>query len=173
MSSIRQGHLTDGQFAECITESSIVAPRPESEAHLRECAQCREELARFTESMADFSRVAFSWSEAQPAVSLRAVASPAPSRTWFIPATWAVTAAVVAAIGIPLMKHRDRQPAAPAETTLADVQDDSDAQIAEDNRLMRSVNMAIGVNDPSPLREYGLQPAHHARLKKVSGLRSE
>jgi len=169
MSSIRQGHLTDDQFAEC----AIVAPSPESEAHLRECFQCRAELARFTSSMDDFSRAAFGWSEAQPSVSLRAVANPAPSRTWFIPATWAVTAAVVAAIGIPMMKHHERQPAAPSETTLADVQDDSDAQIAEDNRLMRSVNMAIGVNDPSPLREYGLQTSPRLRLKKVSGLRSE
>ena len=82
----------------------------------------------------------------------------------------AVAAAVVLAVGVPMVIHHDRPP---VDTTTIDSQDDSDAQIAEDNQLMRSVNTAIGANDVSPLREYGLQTGRRPRLKRVSGLRSE
>jgi hypothetical protein len=172
MSSIRLGHLTDEQFAEC----AIVALSPESEAHLRECPQCREELTRFSASMDDFSRAAFAWSETQPVVSLRAVTQPQAGRGWLVPATWAVAAALVVAVGVPMVIHHDRQPSAPAnaaDVAGSDGSDDSEAQIAEDNQLMRSVNMAIGVNDSSALRGYGLQTGRRARLKTVSGSRSE
>jgi hypothetical protein len=169
MSSIRLGHLTDEQFAEC----AIVALSPESEAHLRECSQCREELTRFSASMDDFSRAAFGWSETQPVVSLRAVTQRQAGRGWLVPATWAMAAAFVLAVGLPRVIHHDRQPAAPANAAVVDGSDDSEAQIAEDNRLMRSVDMAIGVNDSSELRGYGLQTGRHARLKTVSGLRNE
>jgi len=169
MSSIRLGHLTDEQFAEC----AIVAPGPESEAHLRECPQCREELTRFSESMDDFSRAAFAWSETRPVVSLRAATRPQAGRGWLAPATWAMAAAFVVAVGLPKVIHHDRQPAVPNNAVAVDASGDSDAQIAEDNRLMRSVNTAIGSNDSSELQGYGLQTGRHARLKTVSGLRSE
>jgi hypothetical protein len=169
MSSVRLGHLTDEQFAEC----AIVAPSPESEAHLRECPQCREELTRFSASMDDFSRAAFAWSETRPVVSLRAATRPQAGRGWLVPATWAMAAALVLAAGAPMVIHHDRQPASPANAAVVDGSDDSDAQIAEDNQLMRSVNMAIGVNDSSALRGYGLQTGRRARLKTVSGSRSE
>jgi len=169
MSSIRTGHLTDEQFAEC----AIVAPSPESEAHLRDCPQCCEELGRFSASMEDFSRAAFGWSETQPAVSLRAEARPQVGRAWLVPATWAVAAALVLGAGVPMVMHHDRQPTAPADTAVVDGPDDSDAQIAEDNQLMQSVNVAIRANDSSALQGYGLQTGHRARLKTVSGLRSE
>lgn len=172
MSSMSSGHLTDEQFAECIADCANVTPSPESAAHLHECAQCREELARFTVSMDDFSRAAFGWSEAQPAVSLRAVARPRTGHAWFAPAAWSMVTALLLAAGVPMMMHRDRQPVSTVDA-VQETQDDSAAQIAEDNRLMRSVNMAIGVNDPSPLQGYGLQTAPRARLKTVSGLRSE
>lgn len=173
MSSIRQGHLTDEQFAACVAECASVAPSPESEAHLRECSTCREELARFSASMEDFSRAAFGWSETLPAVSLRAEARPQAGQSWLAPATWAVAAAVLLAAGVPMVIHHDREPAAPAGVAVVDGPDDSDAQIAEDNQLMRSVNMAIGANDSSPMQEYGLQAGRRPRLKRVSGLRSE
>jgi hypothetical protein len=69
--------------------------------------------------------------------------------------------------------HHDRQTNAQTDVASVDVSGDSDAQIAEDNRLLRSVNMAIGVNDPAILQEYGLQAPRHPRLKTGSGLRSE
>jgi hypothetical protein len=168
MSSVSTGHLTDDQFAEC----AAMEPSAASEAHLLECAQCRQELIGFTASIDEFSRAAFGWSEAQPSVSLRAAARPRAS-DWYAPAGWALAAGLVLAACVPFALHRDRHPNAPAETALSDAPDDSDAQIAEDNRLMQSVNMAIGSNDPSMLREYGLQTTRHARLKTVSGLRSE
>src|ERR1700709_1243853 len=101
MSSIRLGHLTDDQFAEC----AIVAPSPESEAHLRECPQCREELTRFSASMDDFSRAACAWSETQPVVSLRAETRSYAGRGWLMPATWAVAAALVLAAALPRVIH--------------------------------------------------------------------
>src|SRR5665213_2582246 len=108
MSSIRAGHLTDEQFAECVAECAMVAASPASEAHLRECPQCREELTRFSASMADFSRAAFGWSETRPAVSLRAKAArPEAGRSWLAPAGWAVAAALLLAAGVPMAMHHD------------------------------------------------------------------
>jgi hypothetical protein len=126
--------------------------------------------------MDDFSRAAFAWSETRPVVSLRAATRSQAGRGWLAPATWAMAAAVVLAAGVPMVIHHDRQPSAPANAAVVDGSagsDDSEAQIAEDNQLMRSVNMAIGVNDSSALRGYGLQTGRRARLKTVSGLRSE
>jgi hypothetical protein len=106
-------------------------------------------------------------------VSLRAVARPPVGRSWLAPAGWAVAAAVLLAAGLPMAIHHDRQTNAPAEAVVADGPGDSDAQIAEDNQLMRSVDMAIGGNGSSEVRGYGLQTGRRARLKTVSGLRSE
>jgi predicted anti-sigma-YlaC factor YlaD len=170
MSSTSTGHLTDDQFTECVA----LTPSAASEAHLLECAHCRQELIGFTTSMEDFSRAAFAWSEAQPAVSLRAAARPrGAGHSRYAPAGWAVAAALVLAVGVPFVLHHDRQTNVTPGVALVDAPDDSEAQIAEDNQLMRSVNMAIGVNDPSLMREYGLQAPRRVRLRTVSGSKSE
>jgi hypothetical protein len=174
-------HLTDEQFMECV----IDAPDAASHAHLAGCEQCREELALFSKSVSDFSLATLNWSEAQPSVSLRASARH--RRPAFVAAGWALATAVVLAVALPAVWHRER-PAAPASAagvpvaapvpaarepiTVASTED-SPAQIAEDNRMMQSVNLAIGVSEPSPIREYRLQAVHHTGARSRNQTRSE
>jgi predicted anti-sigma-YlaC factor YlaD len=165
------GHLTDDQFTECV----IMAPSAASEAHLRDCAQCRQELVRFTTSMSDFGMAALAWSESQPQVSLRGVATPRHPHPLLVHARWAVVAALVLIIGVPVVLHGDHEAkVVPGTTAVAtEVPDDSDAQIAQDNQLMRSVDVAIGMSEPSPFRQYGLQESPRPKLKRAPEVRSQ
>ena len=43
-----------------------------------------------------------------------------------------------------------------AEATAVASASDSPAEIAQDNALMQSVNLALGANEPSPLDEFNL-----------------
>jgi predicted anti-sigma-YlaC factor YlaD len=162
-------HLTDDQFTQCV----IAAPTAESAAHLLDCAQCRKELSRFTTSVSDFSRVTLAWSESRPSVSLRGASLSRMSHPIFAHARWALAAVLVLAAGVPVLLRGNHQVAVPADVAVvaAPVPDDSQEQIAQDNKLMQSVSLAIGVGEPSPFREYGLQESRPA--KPSSGSRSE
>ena len=70
-------HLTDEQFAECVT----VAPSAESQLHLEACESCRQELAVFQASLSAFGTTAMAWSEATPKVDLRAAVRSRARRT--------------------------------------------------------------------------------------------
>ena len=142
-------HLTDEQFAECLTAT---APVPAIQAHLAQCDQCRTELGVFLSSMDDFSAAALDWSKSQLALNPRAKLA-RPQQPMVAPLRWALAAALIAAVGVPVAMHHERVvnvavAEAPAE--------DSPAQIAQDNNLLRSVDVALGESDPSPYREYGL-----------------
>jgi len=163
-------HLTDEQFMECVLAApdASAAPDAASHAHLSQCVQCREELARFSESVSAFSSATLNWSEAQPYASLRASAH-SRRRPAFVAAGWALATAVVLAVGLPVVWHSEHQPADATASTVAPataaaperVTQDSPAQIAADNRLMESVNLAIGDAELSPIREYNLDAVHH------------
>jgi predicted anti-sigma-YlaC factor YlaD len=163
-------HLTDDQFTECV----IGAPNAESEAHLLTCADCRQELNRFNASVGDFSRATLAWSEAQPAVSLRAASLSQSRHPMFVHARWALAAVFLLIVGVPVVWHGNHSTTVPADTAAvsAAAPDDSDAQIAQDNQLMQSVNVAIG-RAPSPFQEYGLQESRRVRLRSGPGSRSE
>lgn len=143
-------HLTDAQFSECLTAA---APVPAIQAHLAQCDECRMELGVFLASMDDFSAAAMEWSKAQPVVSPRAKI--ARTATLAAPLRWAVAAALIAAVGVPVAVRHERQGAAVVAGIDSDA-GDSAAQIAQDNRLLESVDVALGQNDPSPFEEYRL-----------------
>jgi hypothetical protein len=165
------GHLTDDEFAECVIE----AYSAEINAHLLSCPQCQQELSRFRLSIADFGGAAMLWSESQPRVSLRTASISQARHPLLVHARWVVAAVLLLVVGIPVVLHRDRVATVPADTAAvaASVPDDSDAQIAEDNQLMRSVTMAIGNRDPSPFQEYGLQESRRVRLRPGIDSRTE
>ena len=142
-------HLTDDQFAECLTAA---APEPAIQSHLAQCDECRTELGVFLAAMDDFSAAALGWSKSQPVVSPRA--------RWLrtqqplvAPLRWALAAALIAAVGVPVAMHRERVVNVAVNEAPAE---DSPAQIAQDNNLLRSVDVALGESDPSPYQEYGL-----------------
>ncbi len=146
-------HLTDAQFSECLTAER---PKPAIQAHLTECDACRMELGSFMAAMDDFGAAAMNWSKAQPVPSVRAKAAQT-RRGYVMPMGWALrgalAAAAIAAVGVPVEMHRERENPPPVATMDAV---DSATQIAQDNRLLESVNVALAESEPSPLTEYGL-----------------
>jgi len=145
-------HLTDDQFAECLTAA---APEPAIQSHLAQCDECRTELGVFLAAMADFSAAALDWSKSQPVVSPRA--------RWLrtqqplvAPLRWALAAALIAAVGVPLAMHHERAKWGGNLALVEAEAEDSPAQIAQDNNLLRQVDVALGESDPSPYQEYGL-----------------
>jgi predicted anti-sigma-YlaC factor YlaD len=149
-------HLTDDQFTECLIDN---APSGAAEAHLAACPQCRAELSRFLVSVDDFSSAALAWSYAQPAVSPRAIAAAA-RPAFLTPARWAIAAALLIVLGVPLVRHHNDD----AVSTAAATAEDTEAQIAQDNRLLQSVNVAIAVDDSAPLRQYQLTRITRSRI---------
>jgi predicted anti-sigma-YlaC factor YlaD len=158
-------HLTDEQFAEC----AMSAPSAASRAHLADCSHCRQQLSNFQSSITDFSAATLGWSESLPAASLRPMLHAQRRKPMFAAAGWAVATALILSVAVPAIWHHDHPQSAPSETAQ---QEDSDAQIAQDNQLLQSVNVAIGVDDSSPIKEYGLQ-APRSGTKAQPELRSE
>ncbi len=146
-------HLTGEQFAECLTAEYL---RPEVRAHLAACDGCREELRAFMASMEDFSQAALGWSrtrQAAPKLEINRLHRPVFARL-----EWALACVLAFAAGVPVALHIEqgnaaREHAAPSGSVQPD---DSAAQIAQDNRLMQSVDLALAQTDPSPYQEYRL-----------------
>jgi predicted anti-sigma-YlaC factor YlaD len=160
--SMTRGHLTDEQFTACVIEG---APPAACREHLAQCEACRREVGTFVEATGDFSAAALAWSEAQPATSLRGVAG---SRTrGHAPLGWAVAAGLAVAVSVPLWNHEHRSPVSSAAAAAAEV---PEAEIAQDNRLLEAVDLALAAPEPSPFREYGLQatPETGARARAES-----
>ena len=159
-------HLTDEQFAECVT----VAPSSESQLHLEECESCRQELAIFQASLSVFGTTAAAWSEAMPKVDLRAAARLRARRTMERPLGWALATAAVLLIAVPVWKHHDGSSAG-HEPAVISTPDDSAEQIAQDNRLLQSVYAELTPQDVSPFKEYGMTDRATSRTKGRMGSR--
>jgi len=153
-------HLTDAQFAECLTAEF---PEPGIQSHLAQCDACRAELGVFMASMDSFSEAAMDWSRAQPVISPRAkMVHTRP--TMATPLRWAVAAALIAAVGVPVAVYHERETVdaglvadlGAGRLATANLTEDSPAQIAQDNQLLQSVDQALAASDPSPMQEYGL-----------------
>jgi hypothetical protein len=154
MTTSTSQHLTEDQFAELLSGGT---PAPAVAAHLGMCDLCREELNMFLTSVDSLGKAAIEWSRSQPVAHPRTTLWKR-DRFIFSPQLgWAIAGALLLAIGVPAMLH-DRRPTASSrgEAAIA-ASEDSPAQIAQDNRLMESVDSALQSTDPSPFREYGLQ----------------
>jgi predicted anti-sigma-YlaC factor YlaD len=165
-------HLSDDQFVDCAAGLEISA---EAAAHLRECSACREELAGFGAAVDSFNRAAREWSEARPMGSLR-------ERSWggrpvLGMAAVALAACIMLVAGVTAVRHHEeaRRPADVAQVAgsqgVAESQGDSEAQIAQDNKLLMAVDVALRDDEPSPVEEYALQriAAAHAKAQGAAG----
>ena len=159
MNEHKTQHLSNEQFAECLTAEY---PQPAVQSHLAGCDACREELGVFMASVDDFSHAALGWSRAKqetPRLALKAA-----RRSLFQPVQWALACVLALAVGVPVALHIDHDRAITSAGNAAS--DDSDAQIAQDNRLMQSVDGALDQNDPSPYQEYHLdEPQGSVRIR--------
>ena len=151
-------HLTNDQFAEMlmtgITDDA-------SEKHLAGCEICREELAAFSDSVGLFSMTSLAWSETKPGESLRATSRKQAKSAAYAPLRWALAAAVLAGIAVPVWNYDHRLPAMQVADS-GSTPDDSPAEIAQDNQLLQSVNVALNTDEGSPLPEYRLMNELHA-----------
>ena len=158
MNTPGSNHLTNDQFTEMLMTGITDAA---CENHLAGCELCREELAVFSDSIGLFTTTSLAWSESKPAQSLRMTASRQVRRAAYAPLRWALAAAVIVGVGVPVWNYEQR-PIANQVTTPNLASDDSPADIAQDNALMQSVNIALNSDEGSPLPEYHLLNNAHA-----------
>jgi hypothetical protein len=158
-------HLNDDQFLECAIGEE---PGAEAAAHLRECEVCREELARFGMSVSSFNRVARAWSEARPVAVRTEGRGYWTARPFFAMAAGMVAACLVLGLGMEAVWHHEQggRPGTAASVSGASgPQEDTDAQIAQDNQLLMAVDVATRSDDRSPVLEYGLEPESNDRAR--------
>ena len=161
-------HLSDEQFVDCAAGLDVSA---EASEHLRECAACREELAGFGASVDSFGRAALEWSEARAVPSLREKSL----RGWrwggkpvFGMAAVALAACIMLVAGVLAVVHREQGRRADVATVAVPQpvsEEDSEAQIAQDNKLLMAVDVALRDEAPSPIEEYALQRIAAAHAK--------
>ena len=146
-------HITEDQLTEMVIEGQMPAP---CRAHLQECVACSERLSRelelFGSSVDAFNASTIAWSRSRPVPVQRPRKASAPAQRWFAPAALAFAAAAVAMIAVPVWHPHPRDVAPVAAVASGD----SATEIAQDNALMQSVNVALNASEPSPLDEYNL-----------------
>jgi hypothetical protein len=170
MTTEPSAHLSE----EAMNDVLIGMGSPESEAHVAACGECRAQLQAFQAEMNLFNETSLAWSEARSA-TLGALEPPKKHASMWVPANWAFAAALMLAVGIPVwmhnhgpVKYQEQVATAPAAA-----QQDSAEQIAEDNELMRSVDMALSSGEESPLSEYQITERSHEGPKARLELRHE
>ena len=155
-------HLNDDQFMECAIGEE---PGVEAAAHLRECEACREELARFGMSVSSFNSAARAWSEARPVAVGAAGRGYWTARPFFAMASGMVAACLVLVLGMEAVWHHEQGGRPGTAASVRGPQEDSDAQIAQDNQLLMAVDVATRSDDRSPVLEYGLAPESNDRAR--------
>jgi hypothetical protein len=167
MTPEQSAHLSEEAINDCL----IGLGSPQSEAHLAVCAVCRGQVKGFETDIAAFNQTTLAWTEARPHTTLRAAPTPRARRITAGPLGWALAAALLAAVGLPVWNHY--RPAAHTASVAGPVTVDSEAQIAQDNDLLRSVNVALNEGEESPIAVYHLSEAPHPRSKTRSELRKQ
>ena len=145
---------------------------PESEAHLAGCEQCRAQVRQFRSNMSAFNQATLAWSQARPATNIGGRIRNRARRSALAPLGWALAGATIVLLaGVPMWNHSHHSTQNVA-TLLAPQQQDTEAQIAQDNELLRSVNAAINQSDASPYTEYHLAEGPHPLRKNRPEVRN-
>jgi hypothetical protein len=167
MTPEQSAHLSEEAINDCL----IGLGSPQSEAHLAVCVGCSSRVKEFQTDMAAFNQTTLAWSESRPRTNLHSAPAPRTGRIAVLPLGWALAAALLVVIGFPVWNHyRSAVHTAPAAGS-ASV--DSEAQIAQDNDLLQSVNVALNEDEESPVAVYHLSEAPHPRSKARSELRKQ
>ena len=123
-------HLTEEQFAELISGGC------DTNDHLLQCTQCRQELRTVQASLEDFVSLSLEWAEerASRSISTRSVLL----RGWQSTRAWMAAAAAVLTAAVLFAGQHQRSPQ--AMSVAATQQVDSDSEVADDNRLMMAID---------------------------------
>ena len=163
-------HLNDEQFMECAIGEE---PGVEAAAHLRECEVCREELARFGMSVSSFNSAARAWSEARPVAVRTEGRGYWTARPFFAMASGMVAACLVLGLGMEAVWHHEQGGRPGTAASVRGSQEDSEAQIAQDNQLLMAVDVATRSDDRSPVLEYGLAPESNDQARTRETMREQ
>ena len=158
-------HLNDEQFMECAIGEE---PGVEAAAHLLECEACREELARFGMSVSSFNSAARAWSEARPVEVRTAASGYRAGRPFLAMASGMVAACLILGLGVVAVSHHEQGGRVGTVASVSAPQEDSAAQIAQDNQLLMAVDVAIRSDDRSPVLEYGLAPESNDGVREAT-----
>jgi len=135
-------HLTD----EALNDLLIGMGSSEAEYHLAECPLCRGRVEEFRSGLEEFDRATLAWSEARSNAMGRTGEMPRLSWMAHTLRSWALAAAVLLLLAFTAWRYSDRfrpnQQSAQVSNS-----EDSAAQIAEDNELLKAVNGAIHRDD--------------------------
>ena len=156
---------------EALNDVLIGLASPESEAHLALCAHCRDQVHQFNSDLEIFNRTSLAWSEARPSAPLHLPSKSNVRKVMNSPLTWALATALLIMAGLsewrsdlPPFLH---QPSATDSANSRSGSSDSEAQIAQDNELLRTVNVALNTSEKSPINEFQLleEPASRVRTR--------
>jgi hypothetical protein len=160
MTPEQPAHLSE----EAVNDVLIGLSSPASEAHLAVCSICSGRVKEFHSEMEAFNQTTLAWSEARPMARLHTAPASKIQQTMFSPLGWALAAALLVAVGFPAWNHYHQFSLNNASVPAA-APEDTEAQIAQDNDLLRSVNVALNENEESPISEYHLSEAPHLHSK--------
>ncbi len=160
-------HLTDEQFSELIAGQSATQ---DALAHLNACEDCQAELQAVSSGIQQFRTFSLLWAELQ-APKRVPVPSPWAVRFGGIP-RWSMAAAALVIVGAAVGIHQEKktvpevQMVVVADTATAP----SSSVLAEDNRLLMSIDQELSseVRPPVPVSELQVQAgsAHRTTLRR-------
>ena len=158
--------LTTHLSEEALDDVLIGLGSAESELHLETCAACRGKLEEFHANLQTFNQASLAWSEARSTSRFDVFSRGKAQRRIVQSLEWALAAALLLAIGIPVWNRYNR-PVSDHDTGIATPLQDSETQIAQDNDLLRSIDAALTSNEVSPLSDYGISesPTYQATDK--------
>jgi hypothetical protein len=161
-------HLTEAQFTDYLIG---IEPLPAATQHLSRCAACRDELAAFGVTVDSFNQTSAAWSESawdesRMSTRLREKVHVRASRPVLNAAAWALATCTLLMTGTSILLQRQNAEIRPAAIASEGAsQDESDAQIAQDNRLLMEVDRELRTEVRSPALEYGIGPSRHTRVR--------
>jgi hypothetical protein len=166
-------HLSE----EALNDLLIGMGAPESEHHLEGCAECRARVDEFHAGMELLNQTTRAWSEYR-ALRIESAPGKASARraasSWagvlgsgarkmpLATMGWATAAVLVAAIAVPVWRMHNQPPVGSMTPATAQPQE-TEAQIAQDNQLLREVDAAINSDEESPLGAYSSSKRPHPR----------
>jgi hypothetical protein len=159
-------HLTDEQFA-----NLLAGDRSDSNArlHVDNCESCHQELAAVSVAVNDLSRISTRWAE-QRASRIRTPSLWA--LNWKMLPGWGATVAAVLMFGVALGTHMQSSNQTVALETPQTMPAPTADELAQDNRLMRSIDAEIneqpGVQMAASALDDSSRAARHHGLREVA-----
>jgi hypothetical protein len=147
-----QTHLSE----EALNDLLIGMGSAEAEQHLAGCAQCRARVELFHSDLKLLDETSMAWSRVRAASMADGAAATTSRRLSLATMGWAATGVALLALAVPVWRnvnrHADQTPTA-STPPAAVAAEDSEAQIAADNQLLREIDAVVNSHEASPFGE--------------------